>query len=156
MSLVTDAVSAAGATFYIGGTGDLDSEASWTEIAEIIDGGEFGKKFDKIDYISLASRIHRKRKGGIDYGSLNISMARIPTDSGQEVVQEAVDSDQAYNFKVTLNDATAATGTGSHPTTYLFKALVMSYTTNIPNANDIVRATMTLEIDSEIEITAAH
>lgn len=150
---VENPVTGAGTKFYIGGIGALDSETGWVEIGEVITGGEFGKKFDKIDYLSLSSRKHRKLKGGYDNGSLTIELARIPSDAGQAVIQQALDSDSDYNFKVELNDAPSHSA--ATPSTYKFQAKVFSYTTNVQGANDVVKAAVMVEIDTDIEFTAA-
>jgi hypothetical protein len=139
-------VTASGTKLYIGGTGALASESGWQIVGEIVSPGQFGREYAKIEHSSIDNRNVRKFKGQRDDGDLEVSLGRDPSDAGQADLIAALDVDLDYNFKIELNDDVG--GTGDSPTTFTFKAKVMSYKTNIGDANSIVAATSTLAIQS--------
>jgi hypothetical protein len=136
----------AGTKIYIGGKGPLLDESAFQLIGEIVNPGEFGRVYEEIQHTSLDNRNVRKFKGSRNDGNMNMQLGRDPSDDGQADLIVALDDDDDYNFKVELNDDPG--GTGDSPTTILFKAKVMSYTTNIGDANSIVAATALLGIQS--------
>jgi len=151
---MAEPVTAAGTKLYIGGTGVLGSESSWIEIGDVTNLGEFGRVYQKIEHKPVAERGTQKFKGGYDDGALNLDMARVPGDTGQAALIAARDSDLAYNFKVELNDR-PVTSSAALPTTFKFKAKVMSYTANPGQRDNLVGAKVVVEIDSGTIVEAA-
>jgi len=152
---MSEVQTAAGSKLFIGTTADNGDSDSYTEVAEVVSIGEFGRTYDQIKFSSLGDRNVRKFKGQRDDGDINLDLGRSVGDAGQAAMIVALDSDHDYNFKITLNDD--ADITGSVPTTLIFKAKVMSYTTNIGGPNDVVKAKAMLGIKSNsITETAAH
>jgi len=147
MTTQTEPVTAAGTKLYMGGTGSLGSESSWTEIGDLTNFGEFGRVYQKIEHKPVGSRGTEKFKGGYDDGALNLDMARTPGAAGQAALLAARDSDNFYNFKIELNDNPAASSL-SAPSTMKFKAAVFSYTTNVGTRDGIVAARAVVEIQS--------
>lgn len=146
-------VQSAGAKLYIGTKAANPATDTYVEVAEIDNFGEFGKSYETVKFNPVAKKRTQKLKGSYDEGSLTLSLGRVPSDDGQEALQIAVDDSDAYNIKITLDDAPA--GASAKPTTFHFKALVMSYTTNIGGVDGVVKANVKLEINSDISEAAA-
>lgn len=137
---------AAGCKIYIGGTGVLASEPAFQLIGKVSNMGEFGPAFDEITFSSLDDRNVLKFKGQRNDGSLALQLGRDATEDGQADLVAALATDFDYNFKIELNDAPDTTA--NTPTTFLFKAKVMSFTTQIGEANSIVGSAAALGIQS--------
>ena len=112
----------------------------YTEIGEVTDLGEFGKVYSVVTHNPLGDRKTVKRKGSYNEGTVNMQMARVPSDDGHDALQDALDSDDSYAFKIVLQDETEI----------YFSAQVVSYTTNIGTVDQITSASCTLEIDDDI------
>lgn len=144
----------AGCKIYIGTAETIASPDDYLEIGEVVNYSEFGRVYTQIKHDSIGTRGTRKFKGTYDDGSLTLQLGRDPADTGQAAAIVARDSDDDYNFKVTLNDDV---GANNVPTTFTFLAKVMSYTTNIGGPNQVVGATMMIDIKSgSIAEVAAH
>lgn len=109
-------------------------------IGEVTDLGEFGREYSLVTHNPLGDRRTVKRKGSYNDGTVAMTVARVPGDSGQTVLQEALDSDENYSFNVTLQDGTEL----------YFEAQVMSYTTNVGSVDQITTASVSLEITNDI------
>lgn len=126
----------------------------YVEVGEIADGGTFGRQYESIKANSLGNRGTRKAKGNYDDGTMSLTLNFDGEDLGQVQLDEAVDSDEYYQFKVVLNDARLPNTVG---TTYTFEALVMGKPTVIGTSTGVLQATVSLEINSgSMEKTAAH
>lgn len=138
----TVAVSAAApATFNVAGFAAL----TFTDIGEVVDGGELGRVYEVVKHNPLATRETIKRKGSYDSGTIALQMARVPSDAGQTILVAAVDSDASHSFEVTLQDGTILYFTGQ----------ITSYLTKIGTTNQITAAQVNVEIDSDIVEDAA-
>lgn len=145
---------ASGTKIYIGGTGALGSESGWELIGEVVEIGEFGRKYNKIEVKSLAERGIRKAKGMYDDGAIRLKIHSDDPDDGQAALKIAVDEDTSFNFKIEENDA--GSGVGATPTTTKYKALVMTMPKMIGSGDNVVDYTLDLEIQSgTITVTAA-
>ena len=113
---------------------------TYTEIGEVTDIPEYGKAFTLVTHNPLGNRKTVKRKGSFDNGSVTLQMARVPSDAGQDIGLDALESDDSYSFEVVLQDGT----------TQYFTAQVLSYTTNIGSVNQITAAAMQIELDRDI------
>lgn len=113
---------------------------TWTEIGEITDLGEFGRQYNLVTHNPLNNRRTVKRKGSYNDGAINAQMARVPSDAGQAILTAAVDSDDSYSIKVTLQDGSI----------FYTTVQVMSYTTNVGSVDQITGATVNMEIDNDI------
>jgi len=115
-------------------------------IGEVTDLGEFGREYSLVTHNPLGSRQTVKRKGSFNDGSISMTVARVPSDSGQAALITALDSDENYSFNVTLQDGTEL----------YFAGQVMSYTANVGGVDQITSASVTIEITDEIiEVAAA-
>lgn len=135
-----------GAKIYIGTKQTTGSDDAYTLIGKVNNQGAFGPVYQEIKFDTLDNRDTLKFKGQRDDGNIALTLGRDLTDTGQLALTAALSDDHDYNFKVTLNDAGVATG--ALPTTYLFKAKVMSFTTNIGATNQVVQASVSIAIKS--------
>jgi len=104
----------------------------------------FGAEAALATHTPLASGVVNKRRGSVNYGSLAIPMALSDSDSGQNVLRIAglanPGTDSQVAVKVTLPNADIQ----------YFTAQVMSFKTNIGNADAIAMAEVTLELDGKV------
>lgn len=141
-------VTSLGAKIDIGGTGALNAENAWVEVGDVATAGEFGDTFQEVNFTALATGFVEKFKGAMNSGNIQLGLGRAPSDAGQAAMILARNNktkDNRYNFRIRLNDD-PGTASGEEPTTFKFKSLVMSYTTNINDANSVVQATAQLAI----------
>ena len=113
---------------------------TWVSIGEVTELGEFGRVYSIVKLNLLKDRRTVKRKGSFDDGTIAAQMARVPDDAGQTILTTAVNSDNSYAIKVTLQDGTK----------FYFSAQISSYTTNVGNVDQITAATVNFEIDNNI------
>lgn len=151
-----------GAKLYVGPTaladiegaadaiGDFTALSSPTEIGLIESIGEFGKVFDLVPFQGVATGRMYKFKGGYNQGQLTVTVAADLTDAGQAVMKTYADAqDQnTYPFKLTINGADA-----SFDTVY-FGGKVMSFRFVMGAVNTIVKATIQIEINTDVFIGA--
>ena len=125
---------------------------TYDQVGTIEDLGEFGDAYNAVTFTSLSDSRVKKRKGSADAGEMNLTVAFDSGDDGQQALKDALDDTGGvgYNFKVELNDSQ-----GVSPTTFYFKALVMSRRIQVGSADNVVRANVTLGIDTEILEEAA-
>ena len=100
---------------------------TWTEIGEVTDLGEFGRQYNLVTHNPLGDRRTVKRKGSYNDGTINAQMARVPADAGQTILKTAVDSDDSYSIKVTLQNGDI----------FYTTAQIMSYTVNVGSVDQI-------------------
>lgn len=144
----------AGSKLFIGTSSGTPASDTYIEVSEITNIPEFGRAYQEITHNAVADRSTKKFKGSYNEGSISLTLGRDVAGTGQAALKAALDSDADYNIKITLND-TPTTGASPKPTTFLFKAKVMSFTTNIGGSNQIVGATVLLGISGAITETAA-
>jgi hypothetical protein len=125
------------------------------EIGEIEEIGGFGDEFNPVNFTALGDARVRKLKGSADAGTLALTVAFDSGDAGQQALTLAKqDTSQAdYNFMVMLNDAETSTGT---PSVFYFSGKVMSRRIEITQADNIVRASVAIGINTPVfEVAAA-
>lgn len=150
---------AAGATLSIGTTATATDAASYaldtyTAVGEIEDLGEFGDAYNPVTFASLADARTKKRKGTADAGEINLVVAFDGADSGQQALKTALDDTGAldYNFKVQLNDAVSGGGAG---TIFYFSGFVMSRRIQAGGSDNVVRANVTIALNTGLVEVAA-
>lgn len=138
---------AAGASFAIASTpgapttfDEAGYEArTYTVVGEVTNIGEFGKEFALVTHQPLATRGVKKGKGSYNNGTLNPALALDPVDAGQVLMATALESDQSWAMRVTLQDGTI----------YYLMGKVMSFKTNVGGVDDVVTASPSVEVDSD-------
>lgn len=147
----------AGAKVYIGTTAAATNATqfaadTYVEIGSVEDIGEFGDESSEVTFSEVGSGRVRKRKGQRDAGTLTLICGRDAADAGQDALLAAEKTEGVYNIKVVADDAP----TPGTPSTFYFKAIVLSARLNFGSADNITRVNFVLSIDSAIlEIQAA-
>lgn len=104
----------------------------------------FGQEAALATHTPLATGVQNKRRGSVNFGSVAIPMALSDSDAGQAILRTAglsnPGTDAQVSFKVTLPNTDVIYGT----------AQVMSFKTNIGNADAIAMAEVTLELDNKL------
>ncbi len=140
------AFTSAGTTLYVSAalpaTNDSTGFAalSYTKVAEIVDLGSFGKKYNLVTHNPIDDRKTVKRRGSYNSGTLSVKMARVPANAGQAIIVAGLASDLGISCKVTLQNGTIN----------YFQAQVMSYTTEVGSVDTITSATVDLEISEDV------
>lgn len=111
---------------------------TYTTIGEVKTGGDFGKTFQVITSQVLSRRGTTKKKGTFDAGSLNLSMELDPDDAGQTLAETAVDSDDDYSIRVTLQDGTV----------YYLRGLVTEFVTTVGGPNDMLMGRIKVDLQA--------
>lgn len=137
----------------------LSSETAWVAIGEVESVGNFADSSEIVRFLSLTDSRVRKAKGTRDAGDVELVVGFDVNDDGQEDLKAAADdnTNNAYNFRIRLNDAPAwaAPNVGSTPTTFTFRALVNGFQMRIGAANGTVLAATTLSITTAVTQTDA-
>lgn len=118
---------------------------SYNAVGEVTDLGEFGREYSLVTHNPLGERRTVKRKGSYNDGQVAMTVARVPSDTGQTDIITALDSDDPVAFEIVLQDGT----------TLYFAGVVMSYTTNIGSVDQITSANVMIEITTDIVEVAA-
>jgi hypothetical protein len=145
--------SAAGAKISIGGavTSVLQATleaATFVEVLGVENLGEFGDENETVTFTVLGDGRVRKMKGTADAGTLALVVGRDGDDAGQLALRAAAKTKSRYAIKVTLDDQ--ITPTTGNPTTFWFAAIIGSAKNSIGSANEVVKTTFNLLIDSPI------
>lgn len=143
---------ASGAKLYIGGTTVVSTlvayqALTWVEVGEIEDAGELGDESEQVTFTALSDSRTRKLKGPRDAGSLQVVCGDDPLNPGQIAMVAAEASPQSYNFKMVLNDAVTLGGNGSNQ---FFRGKVFSKRRNVGAANNVVKRTFQVGVDTAI------
>jgi hypothetical protein len=148
---ISGAFTSAGTTIGISSTLPSTYDASgygglsYSAIGEVTDLGEFGREYALVTHNPLGARRTVKRKGSYNDGQVAMTVARVPTDTGQADIIIALDSDDPVAFEIVLQDGT----------TLYFAGVVMSYTTNVGSVDQITSASVMIEITTDIVEVAA-
>lgn len=107
---------------------------SFTDVAEVVDLGEAGKTYNIVEHSPLGEREVLRLKGSYNQGDRSISLGRDITDAGQQLLIAGNDSDNAYSFRITLQNGDII----------YFTALVNGYTDAIGTIDSIIGSNLTL------------
>lgn len=126
--------------------GDFQGLTIATEIGLIENFGEFGRQFDAVTFQAVKDGRTYKLKGGYNEGNIQLTLGQDLSDSGQAALKAYAEAtnQNTYPFKITLVGADA-----SYDTIY-FGAKVMSFRTQMGAANAVIKAMVTLEINTPI------
>lgn len=117
---------------------------SWSACGELAELPSFGAEAALATHTPLATGIVAKRRGSLNYGSVALTMALSDTDAGQGILQTAAEAAAGADAQVAVK-VELVSGEIQY-----FTAQVMSYRTNVGNADAITMAEVTLEIDNSI------
>ena len=145
----------AGAHLYIGGSlaakttdfvvGDFAGQ-SWVNVGWMENIGAFGDEASSITFDAIEQQRTQKLKGTRNAGDMTLVCGLDYEDAGQIALRAAEAEPTNYAFKVEFNDAPVA-GT---PSDRYFVALVMTAREQLDGANNVMKLTATLGINSNI------
>lgn len=138
---------AAGTTIAISAVAPATPDATgyaaltYTEIGGVEQIGVIGATTNKVEFQPLKGP-KEKHKGSTDFGSLQPGMAHNETDAGQVLLRTAADpsNNALYSFKVTYPDGAKR----------YFQGRVFGYPENVGNADSIIMANPTVEINTAV------
>lgn len=116
---------------------------TFTTINEITDLGAIGRVYNIVTHNPVATRGTQKLKGSYNDGDMSVKMAYAPGDPGQALLLTALDDDDFYSFKLTLQDGTVK----------YFEAQVSSLPTEAGGVDTITGSTAALAIKSGTIVT---
>lgn len=150
---------AANVKFHIGTQAEVDLSTpaaaftdfeadSYTLVGSVEDPGEFGDEVSIVTFTGLDDGRVQKFKGSRDAGDQSVVVGFDAGDAGQQAIRDAADdtSQNDYNIKVELNDAPV----GGTPTIIYYRAKVTSYRLQPGVADNVIRANVTLAINSAL------
>ena len=120
------------ATFNVAGYAAL----TYTPIGEITDFGEFGREYNLVTHNPVGNRGTVKLKGSFNEGQMTLQLGLDTDDAGQILARAAVDDDDNYALKLTLQNGDV----------YYFQAQVMSFKIGVGSVDQVTAATIMLEI----------
>lgn len=125
---------------------------TFVEIVQVYDLGEWGDLANAVESTTLRDSRVKRLKGLVDGGTAEIIVNRDADDAGQDKLEEARKSPFDYAFKAVLPDKLTEEGEG---TTFYFRAAVLGGRTSYGEADNVVRTTWSLAINSErLEVAA--
>lgn len=124
---------------------EWDALTGWVRIGGITNIGEFGPTHQEITSEPIDAEAVGKYKGMRNDGNLALTIEWREGDAGQVILREALAIYDDYDFKVELNNKPA--GAGSKPSRKFFAGKVMSDTTNIGGANNLVTGSVNIAIN---------
>lgn len=107
---------------------------TFTDIAEIVDGGSAGKTFNKVDHSPLGTREVLSLKGSFTQGIRTLQLGRDIANAGQDIILDALESDNPFAFRITYQNGDID----------FLTATVDSYTDDIGTIDTIVGATVAI------------
>jgi hypothetical protein len=145
---------ATGTTFAIGGTRIAATDTSaeyaaltWVLVGEIESLGDFGDESASVNFTSVNDSRVRKLKGARDAGTIALTCGRDPLDVGQIAMRAAEATKFEYAFRVTAADKLDTNDTNS---IYYFHGLVMSQRDSYGGADNVVKTTFNIGINTDI------
>lgn len=111
---------------------------TYTVLGEVTDLGEFGRVYEVIRHNPINTRATRKLKGSFDEGQVPLTVALDNDDAGQILAKTASLSDADYSIRVVDQEGNQ----------YYFLAKVMSFRRRFGTVNNVVSATIMLELSS--------
>jgi hypothetical protein len=147
---MSDVVSSVGTIVSVSATAPATYDATgfaaltWSACGELADLPAFGAEAALATHTPLKTGIVAKRRGSLNYGSVTLTMALSEVDAGQTILQTkgsaAAGASALVSVKVALVNGDIQ----------YFTAQVMSFKTNVGNADAITMAEVTLEIDNSV------
>lgn len=143
--MASEVITSAGASISMTASEPATNDAAgyaaltFTPIGEVTEIPEFGREYNEVTHIPLATRATVKRKGSFNDGTYTITGGRDVDDAGQTLLAAALASDADHYVKVETQQGEI----------FYMAVQVMSYKTNIGNADQIVNFSAVLSINSE-------
>ena len=113
---------------------------SYTVVGEVVDIGNFGKKYNLVSFAPLGDRKIVKRKGSYNNGTMSIKLGASVTDPGQKALLQGSTSDTSYAFKVTTQALNS----------YYFTGQIMSFVQEFSSVDTIMGVMCDIELDNDV------
>lgn len=127
---------------------------SYTNVGTIEELGEFGDQRSSVTFAPLDVGRMLKARGIADAGDMTVIYAHSTADSGQDAIKTAYEavsqSLDEFNFRIQLNDSL-----GSNPTTFYFRAKIMTRRVQSISNDAVVKVQAVLGINSGVLEVAA-
>lgn len=81
--------------------GYADTDLVFTAVGEIEDHGGHGVQANVLQFTAVDDAIVQKFKGSKNYGTKQLVLGNIPSDSGQDILAAAAESNNRYSIKIT-------------------------------------------------------
>jgi len=78
---------------------------TYTAIGQIENFGNQGVTATVTEFTPIDTAVVAKIKGSKNYGSMDLTLAALPSDAGQDIVETAAESNAHYTIKLTYADA---------------------------------------------------
>ena len=114
----------------------------FTDVGEVTEIGDFGARSEILTHYEVGSNDPKKSLGNKNFGSLTLRMAVVRSNQGQSILQQARRNGSKLSFKITVPE----------PDIYYFTGHVTDYQVSIGGPDQIVSATITIELDSEFVV----
>lgn len=147
---MSDVVSSVGTIVSVSASAPATYDATgfaaltWSACGELADLPAFGAEAALATHTPLKTGIVAKRRGSLNYGSVTLTMALSETDTGQAILQTKGSAPAGQSASVSVKVALV------NGDIQYFTAQVMSFKTNVGNADAITMAEVTLEIDNSV------
>ena len=76
------------------------SGITYTTVGQIEDHGAHGVTAAESTFTAVADAVVQKFKGSKNYGTKNLVIGNLPSDTGQDIIETAVESQNRYSVKV--------------------------------------------------------
>lgn len=86
------------ATFDAAGYGA--TSVAFTVVGEVENFGSHGARANISTFTPVATGVTTKLKGAIDYGTKSLVLGSVPSDAGQDIIEAAMASKNAYSVKI--------------------------------------------------------
>lgn len=74
---------------------------TYTTVGQIEDHGAHGVKKNVSTFVAVADSVVQKLAGAKDYGTKSLVVGYVPSDTGQDLIETAVESKAHYSVKIT-------------------------------------------------------
>ena len=120
---------------------------TWIEVGDTEDLGAVGDTSAEVTGIAISEGRVRKAKGARNAGNQQVICFHQPLDVGQQALRDAETTKDNYAFKLVLSDTPSGGGT---PTTIYYRGLVSSQPLNMGTADNIMRRTYSISVNSAL------
>jgi Phage tail tube protein, TTP len=133
------------------GVGDFSAQ-SWVEISWLESVGAFGDEAATITFNAIGEGRTQKLKGTRNAGDMQLVCGVDYGDAGQAALKAAEATPLNYAFKVQFNDMPSG---GTSPSLRYFIGIVLSARETLDTANNVIKMTAAIGINSNIVRVAA-
>lgn len=122
--------------------GYADTDLVFTDIGEIEDFGNHGMQAQIIEFTNVANAVVQKLKGSKNYGTMQLMIGHVPSNTGQALLATASESTARYSAKITypLGDGEVT------PEIHYLDVLVASREFNDGSVNNVRKIAVALAI----------